>query len=74
MTADEQRQLRKRLDQLLAESAALSMEDELERTLPEAGLLSEIKPPITDFRSDQNRKPIETKGRPLSEVIIEERR
>ena len=47
---------------------------ELERRLFEAGLLSEIKPPITDFTPYENRKPIENKGKPLSEIIIEERR
>ena len=39
-----------------------------------AGLLSEVKPPITDFTPYLHRQPIETTGKPLSEVIIEERR
>jgi hypothetical protein len=47
---------------------------ELERRLFEAGLLSEIKPPITDFTPYANRKPIENTGKPLSEIIIEKRR
>jgi hypothetical protein len=42
--------------------------------LREAGLLSEVKPPITDFTPYQHRQPIETTGKPLSEIIIEERR
>ena len=49
-------------------------EEEFERKLVEAGLLSEIKPPITDFTPYQNRQPVEATGKLLSEVIIEERR
>jgi hypothetical protein len=37
------------------------------------GIISEIKPPITDFTPYQNRQPIEVKGKPTSEVIIEDR-
>jgi hypothetical protein len=58
------------LDQSEGQRRAL----ELERRLFEAGLLSEIKPPITDFTPYANRKPIENTGKPLSEIIIEERR
>lgn len=47
---------------------------ESERRLSEAGLLSEIKPPITDYTPYEHRKPIENTGKPLSEIIIEERR
>jgi hypothetical protein len=74
LTPDEQRQLRGLLDKLLATPPSKSIEDELEQRLLKAGLLSEIKPPITDFTPYQNRKPIKVKGKPLSEVIIEERR
>ena len=45
----------------------------LEQRLFAMGLLSEIKPPI-DLSSYQDFDPIENKGKPLSEVIIEERR
>lgn len=38
------------------------------------GWLSEMKPSLTDFTPYQHRQPIETTGKPLSEVIIEERR
>ncbi|MDT4896613.1 MAG: hypothetical protein QOH25_1690 [Acidobacteriota bacterium] len=49
-------------------------EDKLEQMLLEAGLLSEIPPPITDFTSYRKRKPIKVRGKPVSETIIEERR
>lgn len=74
LTPDEQWQLRKLLDKLLASSLANPTEDELEQKLVELGLLSEVKPPITDLTLYRNRKLIEVKGKPLSEIIIEERR
>ena len=40
----------------------------------EAGLISEIKPPITDLTPYQNRQAIPVRGEPLSETIIRERR
>jgi hypothetical protein len=49
-------------------------EEEFAHQLHVAGLLREVKPPITDFTPYQHRQPIETRGKPLSEVIIEERR
>lgn len=39
-----------------------------------AGLLNEVKPPLTDFTPYQHREPITTTGQPLSEILIEERR
>jgi hypothetical protein len=74
LSPDEQRQLREQLDGLLESPPLRSAEEELQRRLLAAGLLSEIKPPITDFTPYQNRKPIEVKGKPVSETIIEERR
>lgn len=75
LTRGEQQKLRELLDELLKELPARSPEEELERKLFEAGLLSEIKPPITDFTPYQNRKPIEIlDGKPVSETLIEERR
>ena len=47
---------------------------ELQRRLLAAGIVSEIKPPITDLEPYRNRKLIKVKGKPLSETIIEERR
>ena len=74
LTPDEQQKLRGLLDKLLEEAPSLSPQEEIEHRLLEAGLLSEIKPPITDFTPYRNRKPIKVKGKPVSETIIEERR
>jgi hypothetical protein len=72
LTPAEQQQLRAWLDTLCA--PAPMTEEAFAYELCEAGLLSEVKPPITDFTPYQHRQPIETTGKPLSEVIIEERR
>lgn len=74
MSPDEQRQLRERLNALLEAHPSRSAEDELERRLFEAGLLSEIKPPPTDVQSYRNYRPVEVRGKPVSETILEERR
>ena len=42
--------------------------------LVDLDVLSEVKPSITDLAPNQNRQPVETTGKPLSEVILEERR
>jgi tetratricopeptide (TPR) repeat protein len=50
------------------------LEDKLERRLFELGYLSKLNKPIRDFAPYENRQPIEAAGKPLSEIIIEERR
>jgi hypothetical protein len=47
---------------------------QLQRLLLEAGIISEIKPPITDFTPYENRQTISVQGEPLSETVIRERR
>jgi len=47
---------------------------ELQQHLLEAGVLSEIKPPITDLTPYRNRQAVPIEGEPLSETIIRERR
>jgi Arc/MetJ-type ribon-helix-helix transcriptional regulator len=47
---------------------------ELQRRLLEAGIISEIKPPITDLTPYLNRRAIPIMGEPLSETVIRERR
>ena len=74
LTPVEQQQLRAWLDTLCAPALALMTEEAFAYEMCEAGLLSEVKPPMTDFTPYQHRQPIETTGKPLSEVIIEERR
>lgn len=44
----------------------------MQRLLDE-GLIREIKPPVTDPSQYQDEEPLEVKGQPLSEIIIEER-
>jgi Arc/MetJ-type ribon-helix-helix transcriptional regulator len=47
---------------------------ELQRRLVEAGVLSEIKPPITDLAPYRNRQAVSIQGEPLSETVLRERR
>jgi len=47
---------------------------EMQRRLFEAGIISEIRPPITDLTPYQNRQAIPVRGEPLSEAVIRERR
>jgi hypothetical protein len=70
----EQRQLRALLDTFLSPTQASMTEEAFAHKLVEFGILSDVKPPITDFTPYQNRQPVETTGKPLSEVILEERR
>ena len=65
------RQLREKVDEWLN---ALTPEERLNQLLLEEGLLSEIKPPVTDLAPYLNRLPVKAKGQPLSERIIEDRR
>ena len=73
LSLDEQQQLKELLDAWLTCNYSQPTEDEFEQELYEAGLLSEIKSPVTDFTPYQNRQLIEPKDKPLSEIIIEER-
>lgn len=71
----DQGNLRARLDSLLKPPLSPDKgEEAFIRRLLELGLISEVPPPITDPTPYQNRKLIKTKGRPLSEIIVEERR
>jgi hypothetical protein len=72
---EEQAELRRRLEALPDQPGELArdLNERAQRALYEAGLLSEIKPPIADPRP-YRRDPITIKGKPLSETVIEERR
>lgn len=74
LTPDEQRKLRELLDSLLAPPAPQMTEEEFEQHLLAKGIISEIPWRIIDRVFEQNRKPIEIEGKPVSEIIIEERR
>ena len=81
----EQAEVRRRLDSLTAlpdenqvpvddsRQAAIDLDQRVQRALFEAGLVSEIKPPIVN-PAPYRREPIKIKGKPLSETVIEERR
>ncbi len=69
-------QLRRELDLKLTASATqpAATDETLQRRLFEAGLLSEIKPPISDLSAYRDRKAVPIEGEPLSETVIRERR
>jgi hypothetical protein len=81
----EQAEVRRRLDTLPAQpdenevlvddsrQTAIDLDQRVQQALFEAGLVTEIKPPITD-PTPYRREPIKIKGKPLSETVIEERR
>lgn len=67
--------LRREVDSKLAAMAwEPAGNEELQRRLVDAGLLGEIKPPITDLTPYRNRKAVPIQGGPLSETVIRERR
>ena len=74
LSLEQQRELRRRLESVLRDKLSMAPEDELECRLREAGLLSEIQPSSTDLTPYRNRKLGKARSRPLSEVIVEERR
>jgi hypothetical protein len=47
---------------------------QLQQELLEAGVISEIRPPITDLAPYRNRRAVPIQGEPISETIIRERR
>ena len=47
---------------------------ELQRRLFAAGIISEIKPAITDLTPYRNRRAVPIQGEPLSETVLRERR
>ena len=61
-------------NQLVTERLRGVLEDKLERRLFELGYLSKLNKQIRDFAPYETRQPIEVAGKPLSEIIIEERR
>lgn len=71
---DEQRQLWELLDAMRANWEEQEKHQQVLQKMLEDGVITRIPPPITDFTPYRNRKPIEVKGKPVSETIIEERR
>lgn len=74
LTPNEQFRLREMLDALLQKQSDQAKQEELDRRLLAAGLLTRIPPPITDFTPYERWQPVEIEGEPISETIIRERR
>jgi hypothetical protein len=71
---EEQQQLRAQLNEILPFPLAEDdLEEEVERQLAAEGLIS-LPDPSQNETDDEDWEPIEVKGQPLSEMIIEERR
>ena len=58
----------------LSPPAAPPAEEQFEQELLSSGILDEVQPPPHTRKPSPDRKPIEVKGKPLSETIIEDRR
>jgi len=74
LTREEQQQLREWLCNELAMPQIPPTEEEFEQELMSVGLLSKVRPHMTDSASQEDFEPITIQGQPLSEMIIEERR
>jgi hypothetical protein len=80
LSHEQMRQLRYELDDRLAPevedspAASEQLNMDMQRQLLEAGIIGEIRPPITDLAPYRNRRAVPIQGEPLSETIIRERR
>ncbi len=71
---DEQRQLREQLNVLVEPSLTEDeREDEFERYLAAKGIIT-LPEPSPEDDADDNWEPVTVTGKPISEMIIEERR
>jgi Arc/MetJ-type ribon-helix-helix transcriptional regulator len=57
-----------------AQAGAEPSAQELQRRLFEAGVIGEIKPPMTDLAAYRHRQAVPIQGEPLSETVLRERR
>ena len=74
---DDLRRVRALIDSLLqapSVESGVSLEDQLDQLLLEAGVIREIPKRLPRPEHLKDFKPIEVKGKPISETIIEERR
>jgi hypothetical protein len=81
LSPEQMLQLRQELDGKLAAASVESpltpdqQEDqEVQRRLFAAGLLSEIKPPLRELTGYRDRRAVPIQGEPLSETVIRDRR
>ena len=79
LSPEQIRQLRYELDTRLAPAtagdrqAAEQVSMDMQRQLLEAGIIGEVRPPITDLAPYRNRKAVPIQGEPISETVINER-
>lgn len=74
LSSDELRQLRDTVDDLLVGSHQPLTEDELEQRLIDLGVLDRAVASIAHAPVDVSFRPVEVRGKPVSETIVEERR
>jgi hypothetical protein len=76
LSVEDLRQVRQLLDSILEKKEAkpTMSEEEFEKHLAEEGFITEYKPPVKDFSSYENYRPVTVTGEPISEMIIRERR
>lgn len=74
LTKDEQQSLRDMVDELLVKGAPTMTKEEFQQHLLRKGVISRIPPRVRDANFDASRKLVEVEGKPVSEIIIEERR
>jgi hypothetical protein len=72
LSPQQQQELYQHLAEKLSSTSA--SESAFKQRMLDNGLLSTIKPPITDLKPYENRKLVNVAGKPLSETVIEERR
>jgi hypothetical protein len=70
----EQKELRAAIDRLLEASSELPTEEQFEQELVGSGILEGIPSPPQTGSPSQEWRPIESKGKPFSETIVEDRR
>lgn len=76
---NELNELRQFLETVIEEAAAqtpatLMNEDEFEQQMEANGFLRRALPLVTNLTPYENYQPVKVQGRPLSEMIVEERR
>ena len=74
LSADEQIQVRDRLNQLLAAATLKPKEEDLENRLIQSGFLRPTRLQPTVAKQYHQYKPIQVRGRPVSETLLADRR
>ena len=74
LSPDELRQLRDTVNDLLAGSRQPLTEDDFEQRLAGLGVLDRAVASIAHAPDDVSFRPVEVRGKPVSETIVEERR